>query len=333
MASLVTAAWIVGSVSSSTAIIMMNKWVMEKYGFSSPTFLTAYHFLMTYLLLEMMCRMGVFERAKHVPLKPRLELASATVGAVVLMNFNLKMNSVGFYQLSKLMTIPCIVLYNFCFENKKTPLDVLISLAVLLSGISLFTVNDVQVNLPGSIVAFFAVIFVAMSQTKTGSVQTEYNINGPSAQHATALHQFVIVLICAFVIETHGSNNIMAHTFALPEVLVIISTGFVSVGVNVCAFGLIGKTSAITFQVVGHCKTILIFVFGLIMFPPNQGETTAQFAKKIIGLATAMTGVIAYTVINPKKEHHDLKALLHEEEGEEDEHSITDHSYDLGDEE
>lgn len=321
--SFVTIGWIIGSVISSTAIIMMNKYVMDKYYFSSPTFLTAYHFLMTWGLLEMMCRMGFFERARDMPQRPRWELGAATVGAVVLMNFNLKMNSVGFYQLSKLMCIPGIVIYNYLFENKTTPLNILGSLAILLVGISLFTVNDVQLNLPGTIVALAGVTFVATSQTKTGTVQKAYNINGPSAQHATAFHQFVIALVCAFLIETHGENNIFDHEFAPVEVVVILLTGVVSVSVNVCAFGLIGKTSAVTYQVVGHCKTILIFIFGLIMFPPNQYETTAQFAKKIIGLIIAMTGVIYYTYLQLKEkgqlpsqiskpESEDLKGLLHD---------------------
>lgn len=319
----VTVGWILGSIASSTAIIMMNKYVMDNYHFSSPTFLTAYHFLVTYGLLEVMCRMKMFERAVNVPSREKWELGAATVGAVVLMNFNLKMNSVGFYQLSKLMVIPCIVVYNFFFLNKSTPSKILMSLGILLVGISLFTVNDVQLNLPGSIVALCGVSFVAISQTKTGTVQKAYNINGPSAQHATALQQFVIALVCGCFIETHGSNNIFAHEFCFAEVVVILLTGLVSVSVNVCAFGLIGKTSAVTYQVVGHCKTILIFIFGLVMFPPTQSETQSQFVKKIIGLIIAMGGVIYYTYLQlkdkdqgkgGKSDKEDLEALLSEKD-------------------
>jgi solute carrier family 35 protein E3 len=244
--------------------------------------------------------MKLFERATTFPLLQRWILGAITVGGVVFMNFNLKMNSVGFYQLSKLMCIPTIVAYNFFFENKSTPLLTLVSLGILLIGISLFTVNDVQVNLSGTIIAAFAVVFVAASQTKTGTVQKDYGINGPSAQHATAFLQFLTAFGSAFFVETHGSNNLLAHTFATTEMVVIILTGFVSVSVNVCAFGLIGKTSAVTYQVVGHCKTILIFVFGLIIFPAKEGETTEQFLKKIAGLVISMSGVIFYTYLELK---------------------------------
>ena len=64
------------------------------------------------------------------------------------------------------------------------------------------------------------------------------------------------------------------------------------------------------------------------MFPPNQYETTAQFAKKIIGLVIAMAGVIYYTYLQLKekgqlpsqmknKESEDLKGLLHDRNDDE----------------
>jgi solute carrier family 35 protein E3 len=298
--SLVTLGWIIGSIASSTSIILMNKHVMDNFHFNSPIFLTAYHFIMTWGLLEIMCRAKLFERATTFPQPARWFLGAASVGGVVFMNFNLKMNSVGFYQLSKLLVIPTIVIYNFFFENKSTPIPVLCSLAILLVGIALFTVNDVQVNLPGSFIAVLAVLFVAVSQSQTGVVQKAYGINGPSAQHATAFHQFLMALVSGIIVETHGSGSIFTHEFAQTEVVIILLTGVVSVSVNVCAFGLIGKTSAVTYQVVGHCKTILIFVFGLIMFPPKQDETSAQFTKKIAGLVVSMSGMMLYTYLELK---------------------------------
>jgi solute carrier family 35 protein E3 len=142
-----------------------------------------------------------------------------------------------------------------------------------------------------------AVVFVAISQTKTRTIQVAYNISGPTAQHATAFNQFLIALSAALCIETTGSRSVLTHHFQRVEIILIVVTGFVSVSVNVCAFDLIGKTSAVTYQVVGHCKTILIFISGLIFFPARQGETRAQFIKKITGLTISMMGMILYTAI------------------------------------
>jgi solute carrier family 35 protein E3 len=292
-----TLGWILGSIFSSTSIIILNKHIMDIYRFNSPTFLTAFHMLMTWTLLELLCHLRLIDRATTFPQTARIAFAAVMVGGVIFMNFNLKMNSVGFYQLSKLLCIPSIVLYELVFHRRRTPFKTLVALAILLVGIALFTVNDVQVNFAGTIIACLAVVFVAVSQTKTGTIQNAYNITAPSAQHATAFSQFVIALSAALCIETTGSKSILTHHFQMLEVILIIVTGFVSVSVNVCGFGLIGKTSAVTYQVVGHCKTILIFVSGIILFPARQGETRAQFIKKIAGLVISMIGMILYTAI------------------------------------
>ncbi|OHT06852.1 integral membrane protein [Tritrichomonas foetus] len=311
---IITIGWIIGSVASSTSLIMMNKYVMSNYGFRYPTILTAYHFLVTYFLLEAMCRMGLFKRATNIPSLKCWMLGAFSVGGVVFMNFNLQMNSVGFYQLSKLCCIPFIVIYNYLFENKKTPTDTLYSLSCLLVGIALFSVNDVQLNIPGSIMAIFAVIFVSMSQLQTGNLQREYSVNGPALQLSTAFQQFLIALFSSFFIEFYGERSVLNHDFQTKEVIIIIMTGLIAVGANACAFGLIGKTSPVTYQVVGHCKTILIFSFGLILFPPTQTETTAQLTKKIIGLVIAMIGVIFYTYFELKRKETGFKKPTPEDE-------------------
>lgn len=323
---LVTCGLIVGSIASSTSLIIVNKMIMDEFGFNQITFLTSYHFLMTFSLLELMCRFNFFPRAIKIPSLKKWFLAAVTVGGVVFMNLNLMLNSVGFYQLSKLCAIPCIVAYNYLFEGKETPLNVNISLLILLVGIGLFTINDIQFNVIGCIVAIIAVCFVAVSQTQTGTLQHEFDVSGPALQHATALQQFEIAIVCAFLLETSGSRSIFEHHFKLPkEINLIILTGFIAVSVNVCAFGLIGKTSAVTYQVAGHCKTILIFIFGLIMFPDSR-ETKSMFYKKISGLVISMSGMFYYTYLKlqarpadnsaPKKNDEDMEKLIRDSPNE-----------------
>ena len=150
-------------------------------------------------------------------------------------------------------------------------------------------------------IALIGVCCVAVFQTKTGSKQKEFKVNGPALQHATSFPQFIIALLSSFAIETHGVNSILDHPFQKVELIFIIISGFIAVSVNVCSFGLIGRTSAVTYQVVGHVKTILIFVFGLIMLPPNRSETQEKFYKKIAGLVISMVGIVSYTFIQLKE--------------------------------
>ena len=72
-----------------------------------------------------------------------------------------------------------------------------------------------------------------------------------------------------------------------------IATVFGMICVNVSTFNLIGKTSSITYQVVGHFKTILLLVFGYIFFPSNW-DSTFQMLKAYTGIVIALTGVFLY---------------------------------------
>lgn len=262
------------------------------------TSLTAFHFITTYFLLEIMCRIGLFERATQYPAKCRWRLAAYGVSSVVFMNYNLARNSVGFYQLSKMCNIPTIVLYNFFINHTTTPLNKLIALAILLTGVGLYSVNDVELNFWGTIIAIIAVISTACFQITAGSDQKEYSMSGPQVQHASAFQQFVLCFIAAVTTEFFNpKHTIMDHSFSQREVMLIGLTGVIAVGVNVSCFGIIGKTSALTYQVVGHVKTTLILLIGFVFFPPTKTASHSQTVKTAIGMAISMVGIIMYTSI------------------------------------
>ena len=73
----------------------------------------------------------------------------------------------------------------------------------------------------------------------------------------------------------------------------VLGTCFLALAVNLCSFGLIGRTSPITFQVVGHAKTCLVLVGGYLLFPSKLADTQALY-NNILGVSVAMVGVILY---------------------------------------
>jgi solute carrier family 35 protein E3 len=187
-----------------------------------------------------------------------------------------------------------MVIYDYFGLHKATPANTLCSLGFLLVGLCLFTVNDVQFNFLGSLVALVAVVTTTIYQTQINGLQKVYEVTGVQLNQAVALARFVIALIAAFSIESYGSNNMFQHHFHGREVGMILFTGCLAVMGNTVGFILIGRAGAITFQVVGHVKTITVFVFGLLMFPPKVEPPTKKF-KKIAGLCIAMLGVMLYT--------------------------------------
>ena len=304
--SLVAAGWIFSSIFFSTVLISLNKYITRTYQFDFMVSLTSFHFLFTFVLLEVMCRLGLFQRASSYPMKQRWLVAMYGVAAVVGMNFNLQRNSIGFYQLSKLCCIPTIVAYNLIVHKKRTPVNILVSLAVLLTGVGLYSVNDVEFNTIGCQIAAVSVLATAAFQISAGVDQGKYSMNGTQIQHATALPQFILCVIVAIITEVlNPSHSIANHPFTTRELMTILLTGVLAVGVNVSCFGIIGKTSALTYQVVGHVKTVLILLSGLLLFPPTVEVPRQRQIRTVIGMTISMVGIVLYSMFGMKNKAAD----------------------------
>eukprot|EP00981_Chlorochromonas_danica_P001478 scaffold318_cov332-Ochromonas_danica.AAC.4 len=79
--------------------------------------------------------------------------------------------------------------------------------------------------------------------------------------------------------------------YTLPCVLRIALSCVFALGVNISNYLVLGKTSPLTYQVLGHMKTILILVLGFLMFKK------ALDMRNVLGIVVAMVGVIAYTEV------------------------------------
>ena len=283
------------SFVTATALILTNKKLMTDYGFDYPTLLTGFHFFLSTLFLSCLRQIGLVRSCRNVGPCVCWYTAAFGVGSIVLMNWNLKVNSVGFYQLSKICNIPVMVLYKWFFKKMETPIQSLLSLFVLLTGVGLFTVSDVEFNWLGTFIAALAVLSTSIFQSRSAFMQTEYDITGPQLNLLLAGPEFVLCGCLALCLEVFGSSGVVVHEFCRQELAVIALTGIFAVYGNLVGFVMIGRTGPVTFQVIGHVKTILVFVFGILLFPARFHETRTQRLRKICGLALAMFGVVLYT--------------------------------------
>ena len=92
---------------SASGIVFANKAVMTTFGFHFIYALTLIHTLATLLGMQAFAYFGMFEK-KKLPKLSIASLAGAYVGYIVLNNLNLQMNTVGFYQISKIAVAPAV---------------------------------------------------------------------------------------------------------------------------------------------------------------------------------------------------------------------------------
>lgn len=276
---------------------------MKTYKFGFVYSLTTAHFLCMWGALEGSARAGMFV-AVPVPYSAGRYagwlVGAMGVGSIAFMNFSLNSNTVGTYQMLKLLVIPTVLAIEFLSFGKVAPRRIVASLAVLLGGVAIATVTDVELSAWGMWWGVLAVATTSQFNIWQGSKQKEWGLSSTQITHALAPYMAAITGVLALVTDIAGTSGIFSHKFAPVEVLLIVVSCAVATSVNLCSMGLIGKTSAVTYQVVGHAKTCLILIAGYLLYPA-AGASAADVVKNLLGVAVAMGGVFMYTYFSLQK--------------------------------
>lgn len=83
--------------------------------------------------------------------------------------------SVGFYQMAKIAVTPTIVFAEFIFFRKTISFKKVLALAVVLAGIAVATVTDLEFNAFGACIAIAWIIPSAINKILWSNLQQEAN--------------------------------------------------------------------------------------------------------------------------------------------------------------
>merc|ERR1711871_114974 len=208
-------------------------------------------------------------------------VAAFGVGSIAFMNLSLNFNSVGFYQMMKLLCIPCQGFIYYQFQNQGMSFNLMKSLFVLLVGIGVATITDVEINQFGTMIGFIAVATTAQFQIWQGSKSKQFGMTSIQVPYDLSGWQALLCLVIGLYVD----RDIVNHEFKSMEMVLILLSCAIAIGVNLCSFLLIGRTNAITYQVVGHAKTCLVLLGGFFIIG------TPIVMKNVAGIVIAMAGV------------------------------------------
>ena len=114
------------NVCLSIVIVLLNKWIYTHHSFPNLT-MTWIHFLCSTVCVTICHKCDLFYR-KALPFRQMLSLSLTFCGFVALTNLSLQMNTIGTYQLFKMLTTPVVVLIQIFAYNRHFPLTVLLTL-------------------------------------------------------------------------------------------------------------------------------------------------------------------------------------------------------------
>lgn len=304
------------NVVSSVGIIMANKQLMSPngYAFSFATTLTGFHFAVTALVGMVSSATGI-SASKHVPMWELLWFSIVANMSITGMNFSLMLNSVGFYQISKLSMIPVVCVMEWILHNKRFSKEVKLAVVSVVIGVGVCTVTDVKVNAKGFVCACVAVFSTSLQQISIGSLQKKYSIGSFELLSKTAPIQAASLFVLGpFVDYILCGSVILEYRYSAGAILLILLSCSLAVFCNVSQYLCIGRFSAVSFQVLGHMKTVCVLTLGWLLF---DSELTL---KNIMGMAIAVIGMVVYSwavevekQANAKIAHHAKNSLTEEE--------------------
>ncbi|KAJ8484545.1 hypothetical protein OPV22_017030 [Ensete ventricosum] len=287
-AALDVTAWMF-NVVTSVGIIMVNKALMATHSFSFATTLTGLHFAMTTIMTLLFKWLGYIQPS-HLPLSNLIKFVLFANLSIVGMNVSLMWNSVGFYQIAKLCMIPVSCLLEVVFDKIHYSRATKLSIVVVLVGVAICTVTDVSVNAKGLMAAIIAVWSTSLQQYYVHFLQKKYSLGSFNLLGHTAPAQAASLLILGPFLDYWLTNKrVDRFDYNATVVLFIILSCTIAVGTNLSQFICIGRFTAVSFQVIGHMKTILVLILGFFLFG-REGLNS----HVIFGMILAVLGMIWY---------------------------------------
>merc|ERR1719410_1753962 len=132
---------------SAVGIIFVNKIIFKQYDFQYATFLTACHFVMTFFGLIILSLKPIsYFIVRPVNISEVIPICLAFCGFVIFNNLSLQTNSVGFYQLMKVMTTPVVGIIQYSVYGVTMHSKLIFALVFVVIGIIVVTCNEVELR-------------------------------------------------------------------------------------------------------------------------------------------------------------------------------------------
>ncbi|CAA0838104.1 Insulinase (Peptidase family M16) family protein [Striga hermonthica] len=316
------------SVVSSVSIVICNKALISTLGFTFATTLTSWHLLVTFCFLHIALWMkcfpnfvDTFRKTFNPTINPINLKAEIICSSIQIFQMSITLVVVSFWQhlesMTKLAIIPCTVLLETLFFRKIFSRNVQASLGVLLLGVGIATVTDLQLNVLGSVLSLLAVVTTCIAQIMTNTIQKKFKVSSTQLLYQSCPYQAITLFLTGPFVDGMLTNlNVFAFNYTPKVLAFIVLSCLISVSVNFSTFLVIGKTSPVTYQVLGHLKTCLVLAFGYVLLRDPFSW------RNILGILIAIVGMVLYsyycTIESQQKTNAEAAQLSQAKENESD---------------
>ncbi|KAB0795488.1 hypothetical protein PPYR_12327 [Photinus pyralis] len=286
-----TVLYLIANIASSITIILLNKWIYSQKIFPNIS-LTMVHFIATFCSL-CVCEKLNFFNVKSVNVHQLVTLSLCFCGFVVFTNLSLEYNSVGAFQVAKVMTTPGVMIIQ-SFRGKQFSHSVKFATVPIVVGVILCFSYDIRFNTVGTVFATLGVIVTSFYQVLVNSKQAEMQLNSMQLLFYQAPLSAFLLCLCIPFLEPEIVTTFLHH-WTLTEVCFITISCLAAVLVNLTTYWILGNTSPLTYNMVGHMKFVLIMLGGWYLYDREMSQ------NQWFGVCLTLFGLIVYTHIKIKE--------------------------------
>ncbi len=210
------------------------------------------------------------------------------------MNYCLAESSIGFYQVSKLVCIPTILLFERLrgVQHQTLTVSLVGSLGLVLVGMCLVVQNEIVVNMKGVIWGLLGVITTSLSQIFFGPLQKELGLDSIQLLYHTS--PWLVIGSVAIMPLFEDTVGLISFKHEKSSSTMLVMSCAISVIFNVSNYQLLSCTSPLTYTIIGHIKTLIVILIGSYFFPTTINH------EMYLGIGIAFVGAVVYKSIIDK---------------------------------
>ena len=269
------------NTAATVGIVLFTKFLYS-HDLKFPTTLLFFHQSGICIVTFILGVCGQFDNNKCLPFSVKLKLALSEVVSIVFVNLSLVHNTVGTYQMLKLLNAPAMCVAEYFMLGKSRGWMELVTLFGIVSGVGMVTVTDMIISQNGLMFGLVAVVGTTAYQVFVKRDKQEYDLTG--LQFLASQTPLTVACLFPCVFLTDDVMGAVQHRYTLPQISMILITCVCAFAICLSMIYLIGQTSAVTYQVLGHVKTVLIIVGGVLVFhQPVSVYNTVGFVAVLGG--------------------------------------------------
>jgi len=275
---------------STVALTFINKACFSRISFGYPAVLSNFHFFVTWIGVDILRRAGKF-KPLHKPYSTLSDRNFLTIVVVVglvtpLNNTSLKLNSIGFYQIFKLLVTPGIVFLEYILNGKVLSRSCILSLIAVCIFVLLSSGADIDFNVRGTIFATVWVPLACIYKVQWGRLIKIHNCSTLSLMHLVLPYAMVIQTAIIPLVDPPGILN---YNWTVDAYIWIGLSSVCAFFVNYSGFLVMARLGAIPHVLLGQFKTCIIMVGSTLIF----GSTFSIW--QIFSSVGAIMSIIAYS--------------------------------------